>query len=159
MQHIYSSGYTILTHADSDCRAGLFLHMLNYVHSLFVVYTEQHLRPCSKYYMFPHTCIRKAFHVCWFALFPARMREISRPRLNAWLKRKRDWNVDTKGNHEKKTMGTKMMAPIPASYILAISRTESHSPRAFTTLFHATASCHDKENFGEACGTRQVTSH
>ena len=81
----------------------------------------------------------EASHDSWFALFPARMREISRPRLKAWLNRMRDWNVDTKGNHEKNTMGAKITAPIPASYIREISRTESHSPRVFTTRFHVMA--------------------
>jgi hypothetical protein len=80
-------------------------------------------------------------HVCWFALFPAKIREISRPRLNAWLNKMRDWKVETKGNHEKNTIGTKMAAPIPASYIRAISRTESHSPTVLSGLFHVMASC------------------
>jgi len=78
-------------------------------------------------------------HVCWFALFPAKIREISRPRLNAWLNKMRDWKVETKGNHEKNTIGTKMAAPIPASYIRAISRTESHSPTVLSGLFHVMA--------------------
>ena len=48
-------------------------------------------------------------------LFPARMREISRPRLKAWLKRRRVWNVETKGNQEHMATGTNMNMPIPAS--------------------------------------------
>jgi len=50
-----------------------------------------------------------------FGLFPARIREISKPRLKAWLNMRRVWNVDTKGNQEKNAMGTKMSIPIPAS--------------------------------------------
>lgn len=75
------------------------------------------------------------------ALFPARMREISRPRLNAWLKRRRDWKVETNGNHERIATGIKISAPIPASYILANSLTESHNPRLLTSFFHVTANC------------------
>jgi hypothetical protein len=37
-------------------------------------------------------------------------------------------------------MGAKMIIPIPASYILANSRTESHKPKLLTILFHAIAS-------------------
>lgn len=76
-----------------------------------------------------------------FALFPARMREISNPRLNAWLKSKRDWKVETNGNQDNTAMGIKMSKPIPASYILANSRTESHKPKRLTIPFHVTASC------------------
>lgn len=49
------------------------------------------------------------------ALFPARMREISSPLLKAWLKRRRDWKVETNGNHDKNAIGAKMTIPIPAS--------------------------------------------
>lgn len=75
------------------------------------------------------------------ALFPARMMEISSPRLNAWLKRRRDWKVEINGNHDSTAIGAKMIIPIPASYILANSRTESHKPRLLTTLFHVIANC------------------
>lgn len=75
------------------------------------------------------------------ALFPARMREISNPRLNAWLKSNRDWKVETNGNQDNTAMGVKMSTPIPASYILANSRTESHRPKLLTIFFHVTASC------------------
>lgn len=73
------------------------------------------------------------------ALFPARISEISSPRLNAWLKSRRDWKVETNGNHDKNAIGTKINTPIPASYILANSRTESHKPKLQTILFHAIA--------------------
>lgn len=74
-------------------------------------------------------------------LFPARMREISRPRLKAWLKRRRVWKVDTKGNQEPMATGMKMNMPIPASYSRARVRIDFHSRSFFTTGFHATAIC------------------
>jgi len=43
------------------------------------------------------------------------------------------------GNHDKNAIGAKMIIPIPASYILANSRTESHMPRLQTIFFHAIA--------------------
>ncbi|KAJ6970668.1 hypothetical protein NC653_035063 [Populus alba x Populus x berolinensis] len=63
------------------------------------------------------------------------MSEISSPRLNAWLKSRRDWKVETNGNHDKNAIGTKINTPIPASYILANSRTESHKPKLQTIRF------------------------
>jgi hypothetical protein len=75
------------------------------------------------------------------ALFPARMMEISSPRLNAWLKRRRDWKVEMNGNHDNTAIGTKISIPIPASYILANSRTDSQSPKLLTTFFQVIASC------------------
>lgn len=67
--------------------------------------------------------------------------EISSPRLNAWLNRRRDWKVETNGNQDKIAIGVKMIIPIAASYIRANSRTESHNPNHHTILFHAIASC------------------
>jgi len=78
-------------------------------------------------------------HNCVFGLFPARMREISSPRLKAWLNRRRVWNVDTKGNHDNITIGVNTRIPIPASYNLAIAETDFHNPSLFTTDFHAIA--------------------
>lgn len=75
------------------------------------------------------------------ALFPARMSEISNPRLKAWLNRSRDWKVEMNGNHDKNAIGAKMSIPIPASYILANSLTESHKPRLLTIFFQVMASC------------------
>lgn len=75
------------------------------------------------------------------ALFPARMSEISNPRLKAWLNRSRDWKVERNGNHDKNAIGAKMSTPIPASYILANSLTESHKPRLLTIFFQVMASC------------------
>lgn len=79
-------------------------------------------------------------HIWTLALFPARIFEISRPRLKAWLKRSRDWKVDMNGNHERIEMGAKMIIPIPASYILANSLTESHNPMLLTNFFQVIAS-------------------
>ena len=59
---------------------------------------------------------------------PARILEICRPRLKAWLKSRRVWNSDMKGNHERTAMGRKMRIPMVYSYILAISWMESHGP-------------------------------
>lgn len=84
------------------------------------------------------------------ALFPARISEISSPRLNAWLKSRRDWKVETNGNHDKNAIGTKINAPIPASYILANSRTESHKPKLQTILFQAIAICFSRIKTGFA---------
>lgn len=72
-------------------------------------------------------------------LFPARIREISNPRLKAWLNIRRVWNVDTNGNHEKNAIGTKMSIPMPASYRRAIDRMDFHSPSLFITGFQAAA--------------------
>lgn len=72
-------------------------------------------------------------------LFPARIKEISNPRLKAWLNIRRVWNVDTNGNHEKNAMGTKMSIPMPASYRRASDRMNFHSPSLFITGFHAAA--------------------
>lgn len=72
-------------------------------------------------------------------LFPARIREISNPRLKAWLNMRRVWNVDTNGNHENNAMGIKMSIPMPASYRRAIDRMDFHSPSLFITGFQAEA--------------------
>jgi hypothetical protein len=72
-------------------------------------------------------------------LLPARIKEISNPRLKAWLNMRRVWNVDTNGNHEKNAMGTKMSIPMPASYRRAIDRTNYHNPNHFITGFQAAA--------------------
>jgi len=78
-------------------------------------------------------------------LFPARIKEISNPRLKAWLNIRRVWNVDTNGNHEKNAMGTKMSIPMPASYRRASDRMNFHSPSLFITGFHA-AAIYTKDN-------------
>ena len=71
-------------------------------------------------------------------LFPAKISEISRPRLNAWLNINRVWNVEINGNHEHKAIGTNISIPIPASYNLASDLTDFHNPIFFNTGFHAT---------------------
>lgn len=80
-------------------------------------------------------------HTPAFGLLPARMREISKPLLKAWLNRSRVWKVDMKGNQEKMAIGTKMIIPVPASYRRARERTVFHRPSFFTIGFHATAIC------------------
>ncbi len=80
-------------------------------------------------------------HTPAFGLLPARMREISKPLLKAWLNRSRVWKVDMKGNQEKMAIGTKMIIPVPASYRRASERTVFHRPSFFTIGFHATAIC------------------
>lgn len=77
------------------------------------------------------------------ALFPARISEISNPRLNAWLKSRRDYKIETNGNHDEIAIGTKITIPIPASYILANSCTEYHKPKLQTILFHEIATKQD----------------
>lgn len=72
-------------------------------------------------------------------LFPARIREISRPRLKAWLNIIRVWKVDTKGNHEHSATGRNMSIPIPASYSLASDRIDFHIPIRFMIGFQAHA--------------------
>jgi len=54
-------------------------------------------------------------HIPAFGLLPARMRDISKPLLNAWLNRSRVWKVDMNGNHEQMAMGMQMIIPVPAS--------------------------------------------
>jgi hypothetical protein len=46
---------------------------------------------------------------------PANRTEISRPRLKAWLKTRRVWKVEMKGNHEEAAIGMKRNVPIAAS--------------------------------------------
>lgn len=77
--------------------------------------------------------------VSTLALFPARIMEISSPRLKAWLKRRRDWNVEMKGNHESRAIGANMSIPIAASQIRPNSRTVSHKPRIRISRFHVMA--------------------
>lgn len=84
-------------------------------------------------------------HIPAFGLLPARMREISKPRLKAWLNRSRVWKVDINGNHEQMAMGTKMIIPMPASYSRARERTIFHKPNFFTIGFHATPICKTKK--------------
>lgn len=74
-------------------------------------------------------------------MFPARIREISNPRLNAWLNIRRVWNVEMNGNHEKSAIGTKMSIPIPASYKRAMERMDFHNPTFFIRGFQAAAIC------------------
>lgn len=73
------------------------------------------------------------------ALFPARIREISNPRLKAWLNMSLVWNVETNGNHENKAIGIKIIIPIPASYRRAIDLIDFHNPSFFITGLHAAA--------------------
>ena len=72
-------------------------------------------------------------------LSPARIREISKPLLNAWLNISRVWKVDINGSHERMTMGIKMNIPMPASYKRASDRTDFHKRNFLTNGFHATA--------------------
>nr|GLL22792.1 hypothetical protein GW17_00015875 [Ipomoea trifida] len=46
------------------------------------------------------------------AFFPARIMEIWRPLLKAWLKSNLVWNSETNGNHDNTTVGMKMISPI-----------------------------------------------
>lgn len=85
-------------------------------------------RPCN----LPH-------HRAVLGLFPARISEISSPRLKAWLNIRRVWNVDTNGNHERNAMGIKTSIPIPASYSRAIERMDFQSPSLFIKGFQAAA--------------------
>lgn len=68
---------------------------------------------------------------CFFP--PAKMREIWRPRENAWLNSSLVWNSETKGNHASTATGTKITIPIRYSYPLDNAFTDPHSPKAFTT--------------------------
>ena len=93
---------------------------------------------------------KRMSQLCMFALFPARMRDISNPRLNASLNRSRDWKVETNGNHDNTAMGTKIIMPVPASYMRDTSRTQSHNPKLLTNLFHVkvmqVSTSHQKSN-------------
>lgn len=72
-------------------------------------------------------------------LFPARTREISNPRLKAWLNMSRVWKVDTNGNHDDNAMGMNISIPIPASYRRAMERMDFHKPSFFIKGFQAIA--------------------
>ena len=73
--------------------------------------------------------------------WPARILEIWRPRLNAWLNSSRVWNSETKGNHDRKPMGRKRMRPIIFSYDLPSSMMESHSMVLLINGEHACPIC------------------
>lgn len=85
--------------------------------------------------------VRLGDHKPVLGLFPARIREISNPRLKAWLNMRRVWKVDTNGNHEKNATGMKMSIPIPASNKRASERIDFHNPSFFTYGFQAEAIC------------------
>ena len=86
----------------------------------------------------PHTwALAECNYTPVLGLFPARIRDISSPRLKAWLYMRRVWNVDTNGNQEKNAMGMKISIPIPASYKRAIDRMDFHNPTFFITGFQA----------------------
>jgi hypothetical protein len=51
------------------------------------------------------------------------------------------------GNHDKNAIGEKIIIPIPASYILANSRTESHKPSLFNIPFQVIANCKIVEHY------------
>lgn len=76
-----------------------------------------------------------------FGLSPARISEISRPRLKAWLYISLVWNVETNGNHEHKAIGMNTMIPIAASYNRAMDRMDFHNPIFFIKGFQAQAIC------------------
>lgn len=65
------------------------------------------------------------------SFFPARIIDICRPLLNAWLKSRRVWNSDTKGNHDRMAVGMKIMSPMMYSYALASSFIDSQNPMPF----------------------------
>ena len=83
--------------------------------------------------------IKPVHHIPVLGLLPARMREISSPRLKAWLNMSRVWKVDTKGNQDKNAIGMKISIPIPASYRRPIERMDFHNPIRFITGFQADA--------------------
>ena len=68
---------------------------------------------------------------------PARILDIWRPRLNAWLKSNLVWNSETKGNHDSTTMGIKMIIPITYSYARPSSLIESQNPMRLNNDLHA----------------------
>jgi len=55
--------------------------------------------------------------------------------------------VEMNGNHDKNAIGEKIIIPIPASYILANSRTDSQRPRLFIIPFHVIANCKRVQNY------------
>lgn len=65
--------------------------------------------------LFLHDELTKLSYSPELGLFPARINEISSPRLKAWLYKRRVWNVETNGNHEQMAIGTNIIMPIPAS--------------------------------------------
>lgn len=77
----------------------------------------------------------------WSFLLPAKIREIWRPRLKAWLKSNLVWNSDTNGNHARMATGVKIRIPIKYSYPLPRAFTGPHNPIPFTNGLHACAIC------------------
>ena len=71
------------------------------------------------------------------SFFPARIIEIWRPLLNAWLKSRRVWNSEANGNHDKMAIGMKSNKPIMYSYALASSFIESQNPIHINNDLHA----------------------
>ena len=67
------------------------------------------------------------------SFFPARIIEIWRPRLKAWLNSSLVWNSDTNGNQDKTAMGVKIESPIMYSYALPNSLIESQNPSPLST--------------------------
>lgn len=90
-------------------------------------------------------------------LLPARISEISKPLLKAWLNINLVWNVETNGNHEKNAIGTNISIPIPASYNRAIDRIDFHNPIFFTNGFQAAAICNTYIHISESMPNNDQT--
>lgn len=63
-------------------------------------------------------------------ILPAKIVEMWRPLLIAWLKSKRVWISDTNGNTDKTAIGMKIMSPIMYSHAIASSFIDSQAPIA-----------------------------
>lgn len=95
--------------------AALIQRYINHpTNSVNVIQYDDSIRPASNSKS-SYLQAAERYHSPALGLSPARMREISRPLLNAWLNISRVWNVDINGNHDNMTIGTKMNIPMPAS--------------------------------------------
>lgn len=80
----------------------------------------------------------------FLSFFPARIIEIWRPLLKAWLKSSLIWNSDTKGNQDKITIGMNITKDIMHSYALANSIKEFQNPIPFKAGLHAWPICEEQ---------------
>lgn len=94
---------------------------------------EKNIVTCAK----PMATKTSRFYFDDSSFFPARIIEIWRPLLKAWLKSSRVWNSDTNGNQDKTTIGANMNSPMIHSYARANSITESQIPSPLKQGLHA----------------------
>lgn len=100
-----------------------------------------HMHPSfiSKLWFLLKRTLSQLSQFCFFP--PAKMREICRPLLNAWLNSNLVWNSETNENHARTATGVNRTTPIMYSYPLARALTELHMPSLFIADFQASDIC------------------